>query len=89
MLQKLIDKGYPNLYHSVKGTHEYVEQHVAEGMSNSVPGFTTSHKTRPLIIAKLEEFVRNKLITINSRRLANEVKTFVWHNSNCSSIWFD
>ena len=24
--------------------------------------------------------MRNKLITINSMRLANEVKTFVWHN---------
>ena len=39
-----------------------------------------SMKTRPLVIAKFEEFVRNKLITINSLRLANEIKTFVWHN---------
>ena len=80
VLQKLIDKGYPNLYHSVKGTHEYVEQHVAEGMSNSVPGFTTSHKTRPLIIAKLEEFIRNKLITIYSSRTMHEIQTFIWNN---------
>ena len=36
-------------------------------------------KTRPLVIAKFEEFVRNKLITVNSMRLANEIKTFVWH----------
>ncbi len=80
VLQKLIDKGYPNLYHSVKGTHEYVEQHVAEGMSNSVPGFTTSHKTRPLIVAKLEEFIRNKLITIYSSRTLHEIQTFIWNN---------
>ena len=39
-----------------------------------------SMKTRPLVIAKFEEFVRNKLITINSKRLAHEIKTFVWHN---------
>ena len=39
-----------------------------------------SMKTRPLVIAKFEEFIRNKLITINSMRLANEIKTFVWHN---------
>ena len=37
-------------------------------------------KTRPLIVAKFEEFVRNKLINIKSRRLFNEMKTFVWHN---------
>ena len=39
-----------------------------------------SMKTRPLVIAKFEEFVRNKLININSKRLATEIKTFVWHN---------
>lgn len=39
-----------------------------------------SMKTRPLVIAKFEEFVRNKLVSINSLRLANEIKTFVWHN---------
>ena len=37
-------------------------------------------KTRPLIIAKLEEFIRNDLITIASNRLFNELKTFVWNN---------
>ena len=36
-------------------------------------------KTRPLIIAKMEEFIRNKLITINSLRLLNELKTFIWY----------
>ena len=49
-------------------------------MSNSVAGFTTSQKTRPLIVAKLEEFIRNKLITLYSSRTANEFKTFIWNN---------
>ena len=49
-------------------------------MSNSVAGFTTSQKTRPLIVAKLEEFIRNKLITIYSLRTVNEFKTFIWNN---------
>ncbi len=80
VLEKLIDKGYPNVYHSVKTSHEYVEQHIAEGMSNSIPGFTTSNKTRPLIVAKLEEFIRNKLITIYSNRTLREIQTFIWNN---------
>jgi len=80
VLEKLIDKSYPNVYHSVKSTHDYVEQHIAEGMSNSVPGFTTSMKTRPLIVAKLEEFIRNKLITIYSSRTMREIQTFIWNN---------
>ena len=37
-------------------------------------------KTRPLIIAKFEEFIRNKLITIYSSRTINEMKTFIWRN---------
>ena len=48
--------------------------------SGVIAGFTTSLRTRPLIIAKMEEFVRNKLVTIKSKRLFNEMKTFVWHN---------
>ena len=80
VLDKLMDANYPNIYFSVKSTHEYVDQLQAESVSNSVPGFSTTTKTRPLIIAKMEEFVRNKLITINSSRLLNEMRTFVWNH---------
>ena len=37
-------------------------------------------KTRPLIIAKLEEFIRNKLLNVSSNRLVDEIRTFVWQN---------
>jgi hypothetical protein len=80
VLDKLLDMEYPNLYHSIKSTHEYVDQYMAESMNSAVPGFTTSMKTRPLIIAKLEEFIRNKLITVYSSRTINEMKTFIWRN---------
>ena len=80
VLEKLIERGYKNVYHSKKSTHEYVEQHAALGDSSVVPGFTTSLKTRPLIIAKFEEFIRNKVLTIYSKRLANELDTFIWKN---------
>jgi hypothetical protein len=79
VLTRLQDLEYTNLYYSVKSTHEYIDELTAEAVGG-IPGFTMSMKTRPLVIAKFEEFVRNKLITINSMRLANEVKTFVWHN---------
>ena len=79
VLSRLQDLDYKNLYYSIKSTHEYVDEVSAQALGG-VPGFTMSMKTRPLVIAKFEEFVRNKLITINSVRLANEIKTFVWHN---------
>ena len=80
VLDKLVEYGYPNLYYSVKSTHEYIEQHQAEVRSSAIAGFTTSMKTRPLIVAKLEEFIRNKLIKIYSSRTINEMKTFIWRN---------
>ena len=80
VLDKLVEYGYPNLYYSIKSTHEYIEQHQAETKNSAVAGFTTSMKTRPLIVAKLEEFIRNKLITIYSSRTINEMKTFIWKN---------
>jgi len=80
VLDKLKEAAYPNVYHSIKSSHEYIDQLEAEYKNSSVPGFTTSLKTRPLIIAKMEEFIRNKLVKIYSSRLINEFKTFIWNN---------
>jgi hypothetical protein len=85
VLDKLKEMKYPNLYHSIKSTHEFVEQYQADQMSNAVAGFSTTSKTRPLIIAKLEEFIRNGLIKIYSSRLLAEMKTFVWNNGRAES----
>jgi len=79
VLSRLEELEYNNLYYSKKTTHEYLDQATSEAIGG-VAGFTMSMKTRPLVIAKFEEFVRNKLLTINSMRLANEIKTFIWHN---------
>ena len=80
VLDKLTEYGYPNIYYSMKSTHEYIDQHQGEVLTNAIAGFTTSMKTRPLIVAKLEEFIRNKLIKIYSTRIVNEMKTFIWRN---------
>ena len=51
-----------------------------------VAGFTTSVKTRPMIISKLEEFIRNKVLKIKSKRLFNELKTFIWNNGKAQAM---
>ena len=80
ILEKLVTLGYPNLYYSIKSTHEFVDAYQGEALSNAIAGFTTSLKTRPLIVAKLEEFIRNKMIRTYSTRIYHELKTFIWHN---------
>ena len=78
--QRVVEMGYRNVYYSNKTTHEYIEAVSAIGNSAAVPGFTTSVKTRPLIIAKLDEMIRNKAVTINSARLIRELEKFIWVN---------
>lgn len=81
VLTKLVDMAYPNIYYSTKGSHEFVDGLTHnQYSSNTVPGFSTSMKTRPLIVAKLDEYIRNKALVINSRRTVNELDTFVWIN---------
>ena len=86
VLDKLIEMNHPNIYWSRKGSHEHVDQHLAEQQSTATPGFTTTVKTRPLIVAKLEELIRNKVIKTYSRRLLNEYKTFVWSGGKAAAL---
>ena len=86
VLDKLKESGYPNIYHSIKSSHEYIDQIQAEHVTSSVAGFTTSLKTRPLIISKMEEFIRNKLVKVYSSRLVNEIKTFIWYNGRAQAM---
>jgi hypothetical protein len=80
VLSKLEEMKYPNIFYSTKSTHEFIDSYQAENKSGVTAGFTVTLKTRPLIIAKMEEYIRNNLITIYSVRLTNEMNTFVWNN---------
>ena len=82
---KLKEYGYPNIFYSNKN-FEYIDQMTAEGLSINSPGVYVSSKTRPLIIAKFEEFIRNNFIKINSTRLVSELKTFIWHNGRAEAM---
>ena len=81
VLDKLQEFAYPNLFYSYKSSHEYIDPLRGERSNSAVMGFSMTSKTRPLVIAKLEEFIRNKLVKVYSIRTYNEMKTFVWHNS--------
>jgi hypothetical protein len=44
------------------------------------PGFTMSMRTRPLVVNKFREYVGDRSVTIQSKRLLEEMKVFVWKN---------
>jgi hypothetical protein len=51
-----------------------------------VAGFSTTSKTRPLIISKLEEFFREESIVVRSNRLIDELLTFVYINNRAQAM---
>ena len=49
-------------------------------------GFSTTSKTRPLIISKLEEFFREESVVVRSNRLIDELLTFVYINNRAEAM---
>jgi len=86
-IQKIIDLEYSNIYWSDK-TRKFVDSERSQDFpdpwdrskKNMIPGFTTSSTTRPLMIQRIEEDIRNHDIIIHSSRLTSEFETFVFQN---------
>ena len=51
-----------------------------------VAGFSTTMKTKPLIIAKMEEYTREKLVKLYSNRLIDELFVYIYHNSRTEAM---
>jgi len=75
---------YENVYFSRKGDLKpgkaFNLAFEAPSISEFVPGFTTSRRTRPLMLQKLEEYIRTRQLTLRSNRILEELKKFIWKN---------
>ena len=90
-IQTIIDRNYKNLFYQSKDlkyvdTEHQINNKYRAQDRNMIPGFTTSSKTRPLIIAKMEEYTREKLVKLNSIRLIEELFVFVYNNSKIEAM---
>ena len=91
VLQQIIDRGYPNTFYS-SADLQYVD--IERQISNKfnamekkmVPGFTTTMKTRPLIVSRLEMYFRERSIEVRSARLVNELRTFIWNGNKPEAL---
>ena len=81
---KLKELNYPTMYYR-KRKSVYIGNYVPSD-NNDVAGFTTSGKTRTLILSKLEEVIRNKSIKIYSSRFYDELKTFIWKGQKAQAM---
>jgi hypothetical protein len=51
-----------------------------------VAGFSTTTKTRPLIISALDTYMNDKDILIRSQRLIDEMFTFIWNGGRAEAL---
>jgi hypothetical protein len=90
-IQQVIDRGYRNLFYMSTDMHYVdVEQQIVDrkyiSEKNMKPGFSVTSRTRPLVIAKIEEYMRENSITIQSMRTIKEFETFIWKNGRAEAL---
>ena len=66
--------------------HRQVNNKINRMEKGLVPGFTLTQKTRPLVIAKLEEFFREKSVKVFSQRLIDELFVFIYNGSRAEAM---
>jgi len=90
-IQQIIDRGYQNLFYTSKDLqyvdveHQITNRYRAEDR-NLKPGFSMTMKTRPLVIAKLEEYFREKAVIVRSNRLIDELFVFIYNNNKAQAM---
>jgi hypothetical protein len=91
VIQQVIDRGYGNLFYMSKDL-KYVD--TERQMTNRyyaeerqmVAGFSTTARTRPLIISKLDDYFRQQAVTVRSTRLIDELFTFIWNGNRAEAM---
>lgn len=86
-IEEIRHRGYGNLYFSSKGVaNETVESYMAKYENDKLTaGFTMSLKTRPLVVGKMMEYVREDSVILRSSRLLKEMRVFVWKNGRAEA----
>lgn len=86
VLQTIIDSEYQNLFYMTDDL-KYVDPKLSQLTNKyrklenkAVPGFTTSHRTRPLIISKLDQYMTDNSVELRSKRTYDELEVFIWKN---------
>ena len=89
-LQQIVDREYKNTFYSSLDLQVVEVQRQLTNRFNAEerklkPGFSTTLRTRPLIISKIEAYFRERSVIIHSIRTINELKTFIWENGKAQA----
>lgn len=85
----VIETGYRNIYFTPKGdtmnVSDYLQKVFVEDLSKMTPGFSTTTKTRPFILSALRSYIHDRNLIIRSKRLHQQLTTFVWKNGKAAA----
>lgn len=85
-IEEIQHRSYPNLYYGDNSTQDTAESYASKlDHGKLTPGFTTSPRTRPLVIAKLADYIHQRAVIIHSKRLLLEFRTFIWKNGKAQA----
>lgn len=90
-IQQALDRGYANLFYTYKDdgyvdpTVQLPKGYDLKDKAKMVPGFSTTSRTRPLIISRLELHFRERSPVVRSSRLIEELFVFVWRNNRAEA----
>ena len=90
-IQQCIDRDYKHLFYSSRDL-KYVD--TANQMTNKyrnedkkmIAGFSTTIKTRPLVVDKMDEYFRARDVIVRSKRLIDELFTFIYDNGKAPAM---
>lgn len=78
------DSGYTNVFYTPKGdtrdVHAYLDKYHDQDQEDMIMGFTNSTRTRPLILASMQQALIDKVFRVRSKRAVSELGSFVWKN---------
>jgi hypothetical protein len=82
VLQRVHDHGYSNMLWSTNNLKFVSLEQERQSNKKLKPGIQSTGRTKQLITTRFKEWVRKKQVTIRSRRLTEELKTYVWVKPN-------
>ena len=85
-IEQVLAREYRNLYYGSTAFMENTETYLLKYERDKlVPGFTMSLRTRPLVLAKADEYIRDRSVIIRSKRTLYEMRSFVWKNGRAQA----
>jgi len=92
VIQEVIDRNYPNLFYSSKDL-TLVDTSISlskrfdlKEKSQLTAGFTTTMRTKPLIISKMDSYFREVSVVVHSKRLITELFTYIFNGSKTEAM---